>query len=740
MTHESPLAEQGLPDPPPVGGPVRLRWRRLRRIVATRHYGGPSAVSRIEIGIPDGELRAGSLVICTGPTGSGKTTLLSALALADLEFEGTVEIASDPGGTAFDAIEGGNTGERLVMHARRRLGLVFQDDRLIEDRTALDNVMLSLEARGLGTGRQRREASVAALRQVGLPDRDHTRRVSEFSGGMKRRTSLARAIAGHPVVLLCDEPSQGLDGRNARAIWKLLDDLAAGGMAVLAVTHDPAGREFADGELRLAQAAVGEAPPELPERAVMPPALPRTSLAARIADVFRGAWALLWPRARLASRLLHLASVLLPPTLAALLLVLSLGLTRALRDFIADVEQRFPSPRRLAITSTGGIDAERHLPSLESLRAVPGVADVRPRWFYSAVLLDGDAVDNWDESKKPPDDAELDTNPIFEIGHVDPSSGPDTDGQWAEWGDQVRRFSAEDAPEALVEESALDRLGRGTDIAGQDLYFAVRQARASAAPARCVRLHVIGTIPAREEPEVRPLGEVVVPTRLMAALIDFGMNRQPTLPSGVDCFAEALPSHVTGLPGRPSDRPDYIHVYAHKVDDVDRVAGAIRNLEKGEDRIPFLVESNDAALVRAQAFLRWGSWAAWLVGAVPCFLAAIAMFVLTSFLIFARRSIVLLGIVQGASASAEAARVVVFAVIAALGGGSAGVALGVSFGRALTARTQEMGWSLLKVPQLFSATSAEVVGGLALGSALAALLGAWIAESGNPATVFRGGG
>jgi cell division transport system ATP-binding protein len=125
---------------------------------------------------------------------------------------------------------------REIAQLRRRLGIVFQDFRLLEDRTAEANVAFGLEV--IGTPRAAIPGKVArALAQVGLASKA-TALPRELSGGEQQRVAFARALVNDPFVLIADEPTGNLDDRATRGIFQLLREINASGTAVLMATHD----------------------------------------------------------------------------------------------------------------------------------------------------------------------------------------------------------------------------------------------------------------------------------------------------------------------------------------------------------------------------------------------------------------------------------------------------------------------------------------------------------------------
>lgn len=175
------------------------------------------------------EIAKGEFVFLVGHSGAGKSTLLRLLTMAERPTTGEVRVS---GYSSF------SIKPREVPHLRRRLGIVFQDFRLLPDRTAEQNVAFALEV--TGTPASQIAPKVARLLlQVGLASRA-TAYPHELSGGEQQRVAIARALANDPFLLLADEPTGNLDDRATHAIYLLLREINARGTAVLMATHDVA--------------------------------------------------------------------------------------------------------------------------------------------------------------------------------------------------------------------------------------------------------------------------------------------------------------------------------------------------------------------------------------------------------------------------------------------------------------------------------------------------------------------
>jgi cell division transport system ATP-binding protein len=172
-------------------------------------------------------MHKGEFVILTGPSGSGKTTLLKLLSFEERPTVGEVRL---------EGFSGASIRKRDLPRQRRRIGLVFQDFRLLRDRTVYENVAFVLWATGARKNGLHRRV-LQALASVGLSSKSGAK-PDELSGGEQQRVGIARAIVNDPFVILADEPTGNLDEETKREIFRLLKKVSQSGTAVLVATHD----------------------------------------------------------------------------------------------------------------------------------------------------------------------------------------------------------------------------------------------------------------------------------------------------------------------------------------------------------------------------------------------------------------------------------------------------------------------------------------------------------------------
>ena len=190
--------------------------------VSKRYPGGYEALSGINFGVG-----AGELVFVTGHSGAGKSTLLKLVAAIERASTGTVLV----GGQNVSAMR-----RAAKPFLRRNLGLVFQDHKLLYDRSVFDNVVLPLQVIGQSMKEASRRAR-AALDKVGLLAREKANPLS-LSGGEQQRLCIARAVVNRPSILLADEPTASLDQETAASVMEIFRSFNQVGVTVVVATHD----------------------------------------------------------------------------------------------------------------------------------------------------------------------------------------------------------------------------------------------------------------------------------------------------------------------------------------------------------------------------------------------------------------------------------------------------------------------------------------------------------------------
>lgn len=190
--------------------------------VSKRYADGRQALSEISF-----EVAAGEMVFVTGHSGAGKSTLLKLIALVERPSRGVLTL---------DGRNLGRVPRRGIPALRRRLGMVFQDHRLLLDRSVADNVALPLVIAGINRAERARRVR-AALEMVGLLEYE-TSPPLRLSTGEQQRVGIARAIVGRPEVLIADEPTGNLDPQLALEIMQIFTGFQQAGTTVLVASHD----------------------------------------------------------------------------------------------------------------------------------------------------------------------------------------------------------------------------------------------------------------------------------------------------------------------------------------------------------------------------------------------------------------------------------------------------------------------------------------------------------------------
>jgi len=190
--------------------------------VSKSYKNGVEALRNVSLTIADGEF-----CFIVGRSGSGKSTLVRLL---------TKELEPTEGEITVNGLALQHMKRRLVPKYRRRLGVVFQDFRLLEDRSVYENIGFAELIAGKSTPEIRADVA-EMLERVGLSEK-HDAYPRELSGGEQQRTAIARALINRPEILIADEPTGNLDHENAVSIMQLLERIHEQGTTVIVITHD----------------------------------------------------------------------------------------------------------------------------------------------------------------------------------------------------------------------------------------------------------------------------------------------------------------------------------------------------------------------------------------------------------------------------------------------------------------------------------------------------------------------
>ena len=173
------------------------------------------------------ELEKGEFVFLIGPSGSGKSTVIKTIMMEIMPDEGLVKVA----GFGSDCIQA-----RDIPRLRRKLGVIFQDFKLLPEKTVYENVAFALEVTGAAE-KAIHKKSMAALNEVGMSHKRHSFPY-QLSGGEQQKTAIARALVNDPFILLADEPTGNVDPTGTLEIIQLLKNINSKGTAVLMATHE----------------------------------------------------------------------------------------------------------------------------------------------------------------------------------------------------------------------------------------------------------------------------------------------------------------------------------------------------------------------------------------------------------------------------------------------------------------------------------------------------------------------
>ncbi len=183
---------------------------------------GGAAIERMNLHVEPKEF-----VIIIGPSGAGKSTLLKLLTREERPTSGKIIV----GGIDYDKLK-----DRNIPQLRRRIGVVFQDFKLLSNKTVFENVAFALEIVGM-SNREIQHTVPKVLNIVGLKGKENSY-PSELSGGERQRVAIARAVVRQPKILIADEPTGNLDPKHAWDVIKVLEKINRYGTTVLLTTHN----------------------------------------------------------------------------------------------------------------------------------------------------------------------------------------------------------------------------------------------------------------------------------------------------------------------------------------------------------------------------------------------------------------------------------------------------------------------------------------------------------------------
>ncbi len=183
------------------------------------------ALNNVNLTVEEGEYCS-----IMGPSGSGKSTAMNIIGCLDRPSSGSYYL---------DNVDVAQMDDTQLAHIRnRKLGFVFQQFHLLQQLSALENVMLPMLYAGVANS-ERRDRGIEALKKVGLENRVNNKPNQLSGGGQQQRVAIARAIVNRPVVLLADEPTGALDSKTTQEVLDIFTELNSTGITVVMVTHEP---------------------------------------------------------------------------------------------------------------------------------------------------------------------------------------------------------------------------------------------------------------------------------------------------------------------------------------------------------------------------------------------------------------------------------------------------------------------------------------------------------------------
>ncbi len=203
-----------------------LKKRVMVELIKVGKFYPPDVEALTEVSL---SVNRGEMLFLTGKSGAGKTTLLRLLCKIEEPDKGLVEI---------DGMDLGKLSRHKIQHLRRRIGMAYQDFKLLPERTVARNIALAMEVTYQKKSFIRRQTKTL-LDRLGLKSKAHAR-TADLSRGEQQRVAIARALANNPDLILADEPTGNLDAETTGRVMELFDEQRKQGATILIATHDPA--------------------------------------------------------------------------------------------------------------------------------------------------------------------------------------------------------------------------------------------------------------------------------------------------------------------------------------------------------------------------------------------------------------------------------------------------------------------------------------------------------------------